>query len=116
MPDTTPHEWTAKNAELAKELSGYGLAQEKIATLIGIDAKTLRKYYRKELDLGIAEAHRQVGKSIKERTAEDTTLAIFYAKTQMGWKENITHQIEMPNTVLQILGRGNDDGGSDTDN
>ncbi len=37
-------------------LAGYGVREADIAGLVGIDAKTLRKHYRHELDFGHTKA------------------------------------------------------------
>ena len=49
-----PHEPTAESRKLVESTSGLGLPHEQIAILVGIDDKTLRKYYRAELDAGKA--------------------------------------------------------------
>ena len=38
-------------------LAGYGIPEAEIAGVIGIDAKTLRKHYRHELDHGHTKAN-----------------------------------------------------------
>jgi hypothetical protein len=40
-----------------RSYAARGTPQEDIAKLIGCDAKTLRKHFRSELDLGMAEAN-----------------------------------------------------------
>jgi len=69
--------------------SGYGLPHEQIAVLVGIDDKTLRKHYRKELDQGMAKANAQVVKSLfgKCTSGDDTTAMIWWTKTRLGWKD-----------------------------
>lgn len=80
-----PSDESRKQAETA---SGLGLPQEQIAALLSIDPKTLREHYRKELDQGIARANGQVVKSLyASATAGDTTAAIWWTKTRLGWKD-----------------------------
>lgn len=69
--------------------AGLGLPQDQIGALIGVDAKTLRRYYRHELDLGKAKASAQVAKSLfnKATSGNDTTAMIWWTKAQMGWGE-----------------------------
>jgi hypothetical protein len=45
-------------------LTGFGIQQKEIAKLIECDPKTLRKYYRRELDTGTTEAHLRVAQSL----------------------------------------------------
>lgn len=47
---SNPHEPTKISRELVKSLVALGSTQEHIADIMGIDEKTLRKYYREELD------------------------------------------------------------------
>lgn len=63
------------------------LKQDQIAKKLEIDPKTLRKHFRRELDLGEIEAHEDVGRFLLSQARESLSAAIFYAKTQMGWKE-----------------------------
>jgi hypothetical protein len=99
MPDTTPHEPTEATRAQVVALCTYGIAQESIAAYIGIDAKTLRKYYRVELDEGATEAHSKVGKFLFHNAtgmtlqdgathADCVRAAMFWAKTRMGWRES----------------------------
>jgi len=82
-------------------MSGYGIPQEEIARVIGIQEKTLRKHYREELDTAATKANAKVAESLykkatgwkrngapeDERMPPDTTAAIFWAKTRMKWKD-----------------------------
>lgn len=82
------HKPTPESRKQAETASGLGLPHEQIGALLGIDDKTLRKYYREELDQGKAKASAQVAKSLfSKATGGDTTAAIWWTKTQMGWKE-----------------------------
>ena len=62
-----------------------------IASVIGIDPKTLRKHYRHELDNGQVKATAKVAESLfRKATAEgpqSVTAAIFWLKTKGGWRE-----------------------------
>jgi hypothetical protein len=87
---------TDDERKLAEQMTALGIPQESIALVIrdGIDDKTLRKHFRRELDIGKIVANTKVGSSLFEKaTGGDTTAAIFWAKTQMGWKETSAHEI-----------------------
>jgi hypothetical protein len=89
-----PHEPTAETRKLVESSSGLGLPHESIAVLIGIDDKTLRKYYRTELDLGKAKANGQIAKTLfGKATGGDTTALIWWTKTQMRWAETVKQEI-----------------------
>jgi hypothetical protein len=72
-------------------LAGFGIQQAEIATLIECDAKTLRKYYRRELDVGATLANAAVAKSLYEMAVKDKvpSAAIWWTKARMGWRDNI---------------------------
>jgi hypothetical protein len=91
-----PHQPTDQLRTLIKWLRVGGYSEEKVAVATSLSGPTLRKYYRKELDESRAEIHAMVGSSIvlnaiggEKRDWEKANMsaAIFYAKTQMGWKE-----------------------------
>lgn len=72
-------------------MAGYGLAEADIARVIGIDARTLRRHYRDELETGRVLANAKVAESLFRRATGDgrqaVTAAIFWLKTRAGWRE-----------------------------
>ena len=83
-----PHEPTEEVREMVKNMSGIGLPQGTIGSMLGIDEKTLRKYYRHELDHGASMANAQIGGALfKKAMGGDTAALIFWCKTRMGWSE-----------------------------
>jgi hypothetical protein len=111
-----PNEDDRKRVEA---MSSYGIPEEKIALVIinprtnaPITAKTLRKYYREELDTGMVKADSQVAQSlfrkavgapaewktlpdgtsvkVREEIKPDTVACIFWTKARMGWRD-VTH-------------------------
>jgi hypothetical protein len=89
-------------------MARYGIPEAEISRAVGISEPTLRKHFRGELDTGLTKANAQVGEFIfstiiglpipgrppvtDERAR--ATLAVFWAKTRMGWKETAVHQHE----------------------
>lgn len=105
-PPWTPNPQTRLQVEA---MAAYGIPEKDIARVVGCAPQTLRKRCREELDTGAIKAHGQVGQfivssilgregGIKDERAR-ATLAIFFAKTRMGWRET---------TVLEHTGK---DGG-----
>ena len=89
-----PHQPTEQTLRQAESMAGYGVPFHQIASLIGIDEKTLRKHYRKQLDEGKAKANSQVGLSLfQQAKAGNTAAAIWWTKSQMGWKD--TSRVEV---------------------
>ena len=74
------------------------MPQEEIGIYIGIDAKTLRKHYRSELDSARVKANVKVRRFLFEAASGDAMAkgasyadclrgSMFWAKTQMGFRE-----------------------------
>jgi hypothetical protein len=70
-------------------MAGFGVPQEDIATFLDIDAKTLRKHFRAELDRGSIEATSKVAQSLFRMATEGNNVAaaIFWMKARAGWSE-----------------------------
>ncbi len=85
---------TIQQRKQVEDMAGMGLPFEQIAALIGIKDDTLRKHFEDELVTGKGKTNFQVGQSLyKKAIGGDTAAAIFWAKTQMRWKE--TEKIEL---------------------
>ena len=83
-----PHEPTAETKQLVQLHATIGTPQEDIARVLGIDPKTLRKYYRDELDLASATANATIGGALFNKAkGGDTAAMIFWMKTRAGWRE-----------------------------
>jgi hypothetical protein len=83
-----PHEPTHASRQLVKLHATIGTTQAVIADILGIDGKTLTKYYREELDQALAQANASVGGALfNKATKGDTTAMIFWMKTRAGWRE-----------------------------
>jgi hypothetical protein len=89
-------------------MAGYGVAEADIARVIEIDAKTLRKHYRNELDLGHVKANAKVAENLFRKATGDgpqsVTAAIFWLKTRARWKETsaIEHSGHDGDPILDI--------------
>ena len=87
-PGAPPHQPTRATRELVQLHTMVGTRQEAIASIIGIDPKTLRKHYRKELDQSKAKANATIGGALFNKAKSgDTAAMIFWMKTQAGWRE-----------------------------
>lgn len=90
-----PHEPTEKNKKTVEAMSSYGIKHEDIAKVIGIDEKTLRKYYRFELDTATAKANSQVAQRLYQKCLDgDTSSMIFWLKTRARWSETVKQEIQ----------------------
>lgn len=89
MP-TPAHKPTEGTRAQVDALAGLvGLPQAEIAAFLGIDLKTLRKYYRKELDTATVKANAAVAKALftKATKGNDTAAMIFWLKARAKWSE-----------------------------
>jgi hypothetical protein len=88
------HKPTEEFRKMVESTSGLGLPHEQIGILVGIDDKTLRKYYRHELDMGKAKANGQIAKTLYSKAVGgDTTSLIWWTKSQMRWSETVKNEL-----------------------
>src|SRR4051812_25095635 len=72
-------------------MAAYGIPAHDISRVVGVDAKTLRKHYRDELDLGETKANAQVaGFLFNAARSGNVTAQIFWLKTRARWRETPT--------------------------
>ena len=85
---TSNHAPTEATRQTVQLHTMVGTTQSDIARVLDIDEKTLRKYYRDELDLAKSKANATIGGALfnKAKTG-DTSAMIFWMKTQAGWRE-----------------------------
>jgi len=92
------HKPTEKTRAEIIALRSYGVPIKEVAAYIGIDDKTLYKYYREELENSAIKANANVGKFLYQAASgqalttgathsDCVRAAMFWAKTRMGWKE-----------------------------
>ena len=88
-----PHAPTDAQRQTVQLHTTVGTPQPVIARLLSITEKTLRKYYRDELDLAKAKANATIGGALFNKAkGGDTTAMIFWMKTQAGWKETSVNE------------------------
>ena len=78
-------------------MAGYGVPEADIARVVGIDAKTLRRHYREELETGHIKASARVAENLYRKATgegrEAVVAAIFWLKTRAGWKETSVSEV-----------------------
>lgn len=86
-----------KDSKMVKNLSGLGITQEQICSLLGMSRNTLTKYYTEELMQGKAEANASVSRNLFRIATGDgqgaVTAGIFWLKCQAGWKDTNTLEV-----------------------
>jgi len=100
------HQSTEKTRAEIIALRSYGVPIKEVAAYIGIDDKTLYKYYREELENSAIKANANVGKFLYQAASgqalttgatysDCVRAAMFWAKTRMGWKETNVQEVKM---------------------
>jgi hypothetical protein len=77
-----------KDVDFVEAMAKVGTPQEEIAKVIGVDPKTLRKYFAVILETAGIKANAMVGQSLYQNAVDGNVAAqIWWSKTRMGWKE-----------------------------
>lgn len=86
-----------------QELRSRGVSIKDICSLVGITERSARKLYQVELEKGRSLANAAiVGKLYELAMQGNVTALIFWAKTQLGWKEKQAEQ----ETDIELLKKG----------
>jgi hypothetical protein len=93
---------TPEQKKNVEAMAAYGIPEGEIANLIaeqGIDPKTLRKYFRHELDIAATKANSAVAQTLYKLATSGTCPAatMFWLKCRAGWKETNVLQHSGPN-------------------
>jgi hypothetical protein len=84
-----------------KSLSAYGLSHEGIAQMVSLRSpKTLRKHFRKELDLGAIEGTAQVAQTRFQmaKSGKYPAATIHYLEKRQRWLDVETPEIQQATT------------------
>jgi hypothetical protein len=88
-----PYKPSEEGRKMVEAMASVGVPQDEICVVLGIDAKTLRKHFREELDSAMIKANAKVAANLYRQATKDdfkaAPAAMFWAKTRMGWREKI---------------------------
>ena len=74
-------------------MTAYGIDQDQIAGVVGISRPTLRKHFRRELDVAAPEANARIAEALyRKALAGDVIAMIFWLKVRAKWSERIIVQ------------------------
>ena len=89
-----------KDRRIAEALAGWAIPQERIARVIGVDPKTLRKHFPDELDVGLAKLEAQLAQNLlriaQGHDRQALIATIFALKARFGWVEASSLPRERP--------------------
>lgn len=89
-----PYERNEAHLKTLTRLILIGAPQEKMAAMLGISEKTLRKHYKPELETTKLDRLANVGASLYNLAiGGNVAAAIFYLKTQGGWSEKTAQPV-----------------------
>jgi hypothetical protein len=75
-------------------LVACGVPRAQVATFIGVDNKTLTKYFRKELKEAKHLANSRIATTLYQKAlAGDVVCMLFWLKCQANWKESSRHEL-----------------------
>jgi hypothetical protein len=90
------HQPNASQRTQVETMAGLGISEDDVALMLDIDPKTLRKHYRRELDVGHVKANAKISSNLFRMASgsgrEAAACAIFWCKTRLGWRERLDHQ------------------------
>ena len=83
-----PYSANQKDRDIIMMMTASGIPQVNIGRCIGIDVKTMRKYYKTEMECSADMANAKVAQSLFNQAINgNTSAAIWWTKSRMGWKE-----------------------------
>jgi len=103
------HEPTEELRKMVETMIAVGITQADVATVLGIDPKTLRHHYRAELDRAAILANTKVAQNLfKIATGtgrEAVTAGIFWMKVRAGWSEHAPPPLPKPDAPPATPGK-----------
>ena len=107
-PGQKPKTFTEQQREDVAVLAELGTPHETIARVLGIHVQTLREHFSEELADGKEFCRAKVKlKIFKLCMEEDRAMLMFFAKTQMNWREtsNVdhTHTVTLESLISQVV-------------
>ena len=80
---------TDEQRKTVRAMVAYGVPLDQVASVVGIDRKTLSKHFPSEIANAAAEANAKVAQALYRQAVDqgNTTAQIFWLKTKAGWRE-----------------------------
>jgi hypothetical protein len=98
---------TPNDRNTVKVMAAAGIPQDDIAKAIGpkgIDPKTLRKQFRRELDTAMTEVRARIGQALAAKAMEGDVPAIrWYEISRLGYSEKREVKHDVADGLSQLL-------------
>ena len=102
--DKRCHQPTDELRHRVRMLAWAGVARDDIAKAMGMDIRTLYRYYGRELDEAVREANAMVADRLLRKALNgDTTCMLFWLKCRAGWREYAPLPPSLPNGAPKEL-------------
>ncbi len=90
---------TNEQRRMVRAMAGYGVPQDDIAVVLRCTSRTMRKWFRDELDVAAIEANARVAQTLYQQatTPGNIAVTIFWLKARAGWREKQQVEVEVPN-------------------
>ena len=86
-----PYQPSDKDRRVVEMMAGWAMPEERIAKVLGIDPKTLRKHFAQELEVGHARLEAQLAQNLlriaQGHNRPALIATIFALKSRFGWVE-----------------------------
>jgi hypothetical protein len=94
------YEPTDKDRRVVEMMAGWAISEERIAKVLTIDPKTLRKHFAEELEVGHAKLEAQLAQNLLRiahgHDRQSLIATIFALKSRFGWVEQQPPAREQP--------------------
>ncbi len=94
-----PHVPTDQSRKQVMAFCGFGLTHDQIAEMLDISDETLRKYYRRELDIGLMSMNAAVANNLytiaTSKESYAVGAAIFWLKSRGQWKDKQPEELNV---------------------
>jgi hypothetical protein len=81
------HQPTDQLRRAVAEMAAIGLQKQQVARILGIDMKTLAKYYRKDFEHGLARVVSEIGRGLIAKARDgDRRAQEFFLRSKAGWR------------------------------
>jgi hypothetical protein len=95
-----PYVPTDKDRRVVEMMAGWSIPEERVAKVLGIDPKTLRKHFAEELEVGHARLEAQLAQNLlriaQGHDRQSLIATIFALKSRFGWVEQEPPAREQP--------------------
>jgi hypothetical protein len=100
MTGRPPYQPTDKDRRVVEMMAGWAIPELRIAKVLGMDPKTLRKHFGDELEVGHAKLEAQLAQNLlriaQGHDRQSLIATIFALKSRFGWVEQQPPAREQP--------------------